>query len=353
MGIKGLLPSLQQAALVSPITLFQGKRVAIDTSGWLHKGLFAVAEDFIDSEFEDHNQLYVDYIVFRVRSLRDLGVEPVLVFDGKRHLLKSETQGKREEIRLSSMTSARRLVDSIRSTGDAACRDKLRAEAVSAAQRGMSVTHEMECHVIAALRKLNFTVIVAPYEADAQLAYLCHIGFCDAVLSEDSDILVYSAVSGHPFNVLYKFEKSGAVQVICLGSEAVGLLDVDENSPALLAGQSQAMMAAGVSAGKEKEKGEKGFLASLKRYRTNRDGHKDPCSSSAQRMFVQTCILSGCDYCESINGVGIMTAQQAVLKFKGSPDDERLQRICEYFRASGKVTEAIPPPTLPQLPLMI
>jgi exonuclease-1 len=211
----------------------------------------------------------------------------------------------------------------------------------------MGVTHEMECHVIAALRKLNFTVIVSPYEADAQLAYLCHIGYCDAVLSEDSDILVYSAVSGHPFNVLYKFEKSGAVQVINLGSAAVGLLDVDDGA-ALLIGQGQAVVAAaaagaGGSAGSGKEKVEKGFLAALKGFRTDRDGQ-------ARRMFVQTCILSGCDYCESVSGVGIMTAQQAVLKFKDCPDDERLQRICDHFKASGKVTSTLhyyPHNTLP------
>ena len=34
------------------------------------------------------------------------------------------------------------------------------------------------------LRKLNIACIVAPYEADAQLAYLCMIGYCHAVLTE-------------------------------------------------------------------------------------------------------------------------------------------------------------------------
>ena len=55
----------------------------------------------------------------------DHGVEPVVVFDGKRHLLKSETQGKREEGRVSNMDSARRLVESMRSTTDSACRAKV------------------------------------------------------------------------------------------------------------------------------------------------------------------------------------------------------------------------------------
>jgi exonuclease-1 len=70
---------------------------------------------------------------------------------------------------------------------------------------------------------MGVAVIVAPYEADAQLAYLCHIGFCDAVLTEDSDILVYAAICGLPFRVLYKFDKSGVVQAITLAD--AGLLD--------------------------------------------------------------------------------------------------------------------------------
>lgn len=34
-------------------------------------------------------------------------------------------------------------------------------------------------------------VIVAPYEADAQLAYLLKQGFVDVVVTEDSDLIVF------------------------------------------------------------------------------------------------------------------------------------------------------------------
>ena len=37
--------------------------------------------------------------------------------------------------------------------------------------------------------KIDFTV--APYEADAQLAYLARNGIVDAVISEDSDLLAF------------------------------------------------------------------------------------------------------------------------------------------------------------------
>lgn len=42
-----------------------------------------------------------------------------------------------------------------------------------------------------ALRQAGVELIVAPYEADAQLAFLSRSGAVDVVLSEDSDCLPY------------------------------------------------------------------------------------------------------------------------------------------------------------------
>jgi exonuclease-1 len=47
----------------------------------------------------------------------------------------------------------------------------------------------------------NVPYVVAPYEADAQLAYLERIGLADAILTEDSDLLVYGCKM-----VLFKLE---------------------------------------------------------------------------------------------------------------------------------------------------
>jgi exonuclease 1 len=34
-------------------------------------------------------------------------------------------------------------------------------------------------------------LIVSPYEADPQLAFMCNIGSCDYVITEDSDLTCY------------------------------------------------------------------------------------------------------------------------------------------------------------------
>ena len=65
-------------------------RLAVDTSGWLHKGLYVSAEDYVDSGFID-NELYIDFILSRVKSFDAIGVKLVLVFDGKRNNMKGDT----------------------------------------------------------------------------------------------------------------------------------------------------------------------------------------------------------------------------------------------------------------------
>lgn len=42
-----------------------------------------------------------------------------------------------------------------------------------------------------ALRQAGVQLIVAPYEADAQLAFLSRTGVVDVVITEDSDCLPY------------------------------------------------------------------------------------------------------------------------------------------------------------------
>ena len=49
MGVKGLLQCLSKVTQTASMGSFKGTRVAIDASGWLHKGLYAAAEDFVDS----------------------------------------------------------------------------------------------------------------------------------------------------------------------------------------------------------------------------------------------------------------------------------------------------------------
>jgi exonuclease-1 len=58
-------------------------------------------------------------------------------------------------------------------------------------KRTIDITHEIALELIKHCQKENIDCIVAPYEADAQLAYLNIIGIVDVVITEDSDLTLF------------------------------------------------------------------------------------------------------------------------------------------------------------------
>jgi exonuclease 1 len=57
----------------------------------------------------------------------------------------------------------------------------------------VDITSEMAYAFIMVLKDLNVEYYVAPYEADAQLAYFYLTKKVQAVVTEDSDLLVFGA----------------------------------------------------------------------------------------------------------------------------------------------------------------
>ena len=66
---------------------------------------------------------------------------------------------------------------------------------------GMDINPQMAYEFIKLLKELNIEYYVAPYEADAQLAYLSKIGLVDCVITEDSDLLAFGCK-----RILYKLD---------------------------------------------------------------------------------------------------------------------------------------------------
>lgn len=62
----------------------------------------------------------------------------------------------------------------------------------------------MAYQVIKALKAENVQYVVAPYEADAQLAFLEDRGLVDGIVTEDSDLLVFGCK-----HVLFKLDSDG------------------------------------------------------------------------------------------------------------------------------------------------
>lgn len=65
------------------------------------------------------------------------------------------------------------------------------AEGKNLLKRAIDITHEIALELIKHCQKENIDCIVAPYEADAQLAYLNISGIADVVITEDSDLTLF------------------------------------------------------------------------------------------------------------------------------------------------------------------
>ncbi|RLN76560.1 hypothetical protein BBJ28_00025242, partial [Nothophytophthora sp. Chile5] len=137
------------------ISKYAGKTVAIDAAGWLYKGAYSCPVDLVVGASTD---AYVSrlFLVCAVRLLREEGG------------------------------------------------DKESRTVFSAASRAVSVSNEMIMKLIGVLRRMGVAFYVAPYEADAQLAFLSRHRLVDVVISEDSDCVPYGCKT-----MLFKWSGDG------------------------------------------------------------------------------------------------------------------------------------------------
>ncbi|XP_062503333.1 exonuclease 1-like [Corticium candelabrum] len=265
MGIQGLLPFLKDIHERISVSEYAGQTVAIDAYCWLHKGAYGCALQLAQGTKTD---LYVKYCMKRVNMMRFHNIRPILVFDGGYLPSKRAKEEERRARRMEYKKRGKRFL----SEGE-------RARAIDAFQKCVDVTPEMARDVIQACRNVGVQCIVAPYEADAQLAYMLNSGLVQLVITEDSDLLVFGTDK-----VLFKMDANGDGVRISLDrlSEVKSLSDF------------------------------------------NRDN------------FRHMCILSGCDYLPSVPGLGLSTACK-LMKRNGKD----AMKVIRMLRLEG--TKKVPP----------
>ncbi|CAI9113503.1 OLC1v1014115C1 [Oldenlandia corymbosa var. corymbosa] len=270
MGIKDLLRFMKPYIEPIHIEKYAGQRVGIDAYSWLHKGAYSCSMELsLNTEGQKKFQ-YLNYFMHRIYLLRHYKVTPVVVFDGGSMPCKAATQDERERRRKENRDLAM---------------EKLKEGNVSAAtelfQRAVSITPFMAHQLIQILRSEDVEFLVAPYEADAQLAYLSSLetekGGIQAVISEDSDLLAYGCPS-----VIFKMDRFGNGEEIIL---------------------------------------EKAF-SSTDRVPSFRNFDKE--------LFTGMCVLAGCDFLPSIPGIGIARAHGLVSKYRN------LDRVLSILKLEKK-----------------
>ncbi|XP_019444656.1 PREDICTED: exonuclease 1 isoform X6 [Lupinus angustifolius] len=141
-------------------------------------------------------------------------------------------------------------------------------------QKAVDISPVIALDLIQVLKQENVQYIVAPYEADAQMTFLAITRQVDAVITEDSDLIPF----GCP-RIIFKMDKFGqGVQF------QYSMLE------------------------KNKELSFEGF---------NR------------QMLLEMCILSGCDYLQSLPGMGLKRAHAIIKKFKS------YDKVLKHLRYSG------------------
>ena len=140
---------------------YANKRIAVDVSDWLHWGKHHVLKESGRVPTADD---IVEACCDRVKLLLEHQAIPVLVFDGAAVPAKAETDARRRAQR----EEARQAADDLRAAGDLAAMNKKLTEA-------LPVTHALALQLRQEVQSRwgdSVEHLVAPYEADAQLAAL-------------------------------------------------------------------------------------------------------------------------------------------------------------------------------------
>ncbi|EHH15910.1 hypothetical protein EGK_02078 [Macaca mulatta] len=269
MGIHGLLQFIKEASEPIHVRKYKGQVVAVDTYCWLHKGAIACAEKLAKGEPTDR---YVGFCMKFVNMLLSHGIKPILVFDGCTLPSKKEVERSRRERRQANLLKGKQLL-----------REGKVSEARECFTRSVNITHAMAHKVIKAARSQGVDCLVAPYEADAQLAYLNKAGIVKAIITEDSDLLAFGCKK-----VILKMDQFG------------NGLEID-----------QARL---------------GMCRQLGDIFT-------------EEKFRYMCILSGCDYLSSLRGIGLAKACK-VLRLANNPDIVKvIKKIGHYLKMNIMVPE--------------
>ncbi|GKU94313.1 hypothetical protein SLEP1_g7827 [Rubroshorea leprosula] len=128
-------------------------------------------------------------------------------------------------------------------------------------QKAVDISPSIAHELIQVLKQESVCYVVAPYEADAQMTFLALSKQVDAVITEDSDLIPF----GCP-RVIFKMDKFGQ------GVEF--------------------------------------------KHSTLQQNKELSFSGFTKQMLLEMCILSGCDYLQSLPGMGLKKAHALIKKFK-------------------------------------
>jgi 5'-3' exonuclease/ubiquitin/predicted RNA-binding Zn-ribbon protein involved in translation (DUF1610 family) len=335
-GIKQLLAFLRPVWEEISLTTFRGQRIAVDAMMFIHRGMLRCAVDLA------HDRPTLDFTAptsYFIRLIRDsIGAEPVFVLDGRDPVIKSPTRAKRQEA-INQAKAKMKAIEARRS--DPTWSDKDEKAYIATCRKAVSITPEVKGEFIEFLKELQVEVIVAPFEADGQMAHMVRTGQCAAAFSDDADLLLYGCT-----NLVTKWNLTkGTAQLIryskallylgwadsilkCDWNNAVALRTIKDRDEHMIEWGAEHLLQ-GLEKCEEEDRDEKWDLG-LFRYiveKNRRTASRLPpnptfrqkLAEKARHNFmgpggmspeqlIEAGIMAGCDYMPSLRGVGIVSA---------------------------------------------
>ena len=186
MGIYNLLRTLSSITVKKHLKEYKNKRVAIDGYCWLHKSIFTIGTSILEEKIDITP--CICYLKRKLFKLLQYNIIPIIVFDGAKIPIKKNEEEKRRKNRIELLKESEKFIK---------MNDKYQASKIKI--KAFDISPQFAFEFIKILKEYNIEYIVAPYEADIQLAYLSKINYVDFIITEDSDLIALGSKC-----VLYK-----------------------------------------------------------------------------------------------------------------------------------------------------
>ena len=260
MGIKNLtkLINEQSPNAIKPLNIEQlkGKRIAIDTSIILYQYVSAVRSSGSDLTNTDNKSTsHIMGILTKTLNYLKAGIIPIHIFDGSPSELKLNILKDRSRIKKNAISKLLEIEEQI-AKGEITIEEqtKLEQKKISLFKQSVSINKREIAEAYEIAQLLGVPSFYAKEEADSQCAYLSRNNLVDYVATEDMDLLTFGTNK-----IIRNFMKNN-MHIINLGQI---LTD----------------------------------------------------SSLTMNEFIDICILLGCDYTDTINGIGYKKAYTLIKKY--------------------------------------
>jgi len=273
----------------------KNKKIAIDTSIILYQSITAIRGSGSDLKGPDNKSTsHIHGILIKTLNYLKNDLIPIHIFDGKAPQLKKKILNDRSKIKKDAINKLLELEERITTENLSEKElDAIETEKIKLLKSSVSVSYSDTREVAQIVELLGVPFIFAPEEADSQCAYLSRNDLVDYIASEDMDLLTFGSKK-----LLKNFMKKD-------------MYEIDLNK----------------------------ILSD---------------SNFTMDQFIDLCILLGCDYTDTIYGIGPKKAWELIKKYESIeniitleqkitkavyklPDNFRYEESREYFKNARHV----------------